>query len=145
LIFHHCRFVFQSRKTTGSTTKENNMTCNFKIFAYPACGLALSLLLSAPAVAQNGAKTLAENNKAIVTDNTLAAGATATPVAQTGPFVTRYYLSSATLEYTYADGKKEMVTRKAGTALIILATDKRPASVKNISTTALHYISVAVK
>ena len=121
------------------------MTCNFKVFAYPAFGLAVSLLLSAPGLAQTAAKTLAENAKAIVTDNTLAAGATATIAAQTGQFLTRYYLSNGTLEYTYADGKKETVTRKTGTAVIISSTDKRPTSVKNIGTTALHFITVSVK
>ena len=121
------------------------MTRNFRIFAYPAYGLALSLALSAPALAQTAAVPLAENNKAIVTENTLAAGATATIAAPTGQFLTRYYLSSGTLEYTYADGKKETVTRKAGTAIIVASTDRRPASVKNIGTTALRFITVGVK
>ena len=125
--------------------EENTMTRTFKVFAYPAYGLALSVLLSAPALAQTAAKTLAENNKAIVTENSLAAGATATIAAPAGPFLTRYYLSSGTLEYTYADGKKETVTRKAGTAIIVASTDRRPASVKNIGTTALHFITVSVK
>ena len=121
------------------------MTRNFKVFAYPAYGLAFSLLLSAPALAQTAAKTLAENNKAIVTENTLAVGAMATIAAPQGPFLTRYYLSGGTVEYTYADGKKETVTRKAGTAIIVASTDRRPASVKNIGTTALRFITVGVK
>ena len=121
------------------------MTRNFKGFAYPACGLALSLMLSAPVYSQVPAKPLAENNKAIVTEGTLAVGATATIAAPQGPFLTRYYLSSGTLEYTYADGKKETVTRKVGTAVIISSTDRRPASVKNIGTTALRFITVAAK
>jgi hypothetical protein len=121
------------------------MTRNIKVLSYPACGLAVSLLLSAPASAQTAAKTLAENTKAIVTENTLAVGATATIAAPAGPFLSRYYRSSGTLEYTYADGTKETVTRKAGTAVIISSTDKRPASVKNIGTTALQFITVSVK
>ncbi len=121
------------------------MTRNLKIFAYPACGLALSLMLSAPVLAQTPAKPLAENSKATVSEGTLAVGATTTPAAQQGPFLTRYYLSGGTVEYTYADGKKETVTRKTGTAVIILASDKRPASVKNIGTTALRFITVAAK
>lgn len=121
------------------------MTRNFRVFAYPAYGLALSLVLSAPTFAQTTPKTLAENNKAIVTESTLAVGATATIGAPQGPLLTRYYLSSGTLEYTFADGKKETVIRKTGTAVIISATDRRPASVKNIGTTALHFITVGVK
>jgi len=121
------------------------MTRILRIFAYPACGLALSLTLSAPALSQPVPKTLAQNDKATVTESTLAVGASTTPAAPQGPFLTRYYLSGGTLEYTYADGKKETVTRKAGTAVIISSTDKRPASVKNIGTTALHFITVSVK
>lgn len=121
------------------------MTSNFKAFAYPACGLALALVLPAPALAQTAAKTLAENSKATVAESTLAVGASATIAAPPGSFLTRYYLSGGTLEYTYADGKKETVTRKTGTAIIILSTDKRPASVKNIGTTALHFITTSVK
>jgi hypothetical protein len=115
---------------------------NLKTLAY---GAVFSLALTAPALAQETPKTLAENGKAKVTESTLAAGASVTIDAQTGPFFARYYLSSGTLEYTYPDGKKETVTRKAGSAVIISATDKRPASVKNIGTTALHLITVAVK
>jgi hypothetical protein len=121
------------------------MTRNFGVFAYPACGMALSLMLSAPALAQTAPKTLAENNKATVSESTLAVGETATIGTPQGAFLTRYYLSGGTLEYTYADGKKETVTRKAGTALIISSTDRRPASVKNTGTTALHFITVSVK
>jgi hypothetical protein len=121
------------------------MTRNFKVCTYPAYGLALSLALSAPALAQTAAKTLAENNKTIVTESTLAPGATATIAAPTGQFLTRYYLSGGTLEYTYADGKKETVNRKVGTAIIISSTDKRPASVKNTGATALHFITTSVK
>jgi hypothetical protein len=111
----------------------------------PAYGLALFLVLPATAFAQTAPKTLADNAKATVTESTLAAGATAKIGAPQGPFFARYYLSGGTLEYTYADGTKETVTRKAGSAVIISATDKRPASVKNIGKTALHIITVGVK
>ena len=121
------------------------MAGNLKFFAYPACGLALSLVISLPAFAQVPAKPLAEKNKSTVSEGILAAGATAKIADQKGPFLTRYYLSSGTLEYTYADGKKETVTRTAGTAVIVLATDRHPASVKNIGTTALRFISVVAK
>jgi hypothetical protein len=121
------------------------MTGYFRALAYPACGLAFVLAISAPAFAQTVPKPLAENDKAIVTEGTLAVGATAKIAAPRGPFFTRYYLSGGTLEYTYADGKKETVTRKTGTALIITATDKRPVTAKNIGTTDLRYITVGVK
>ena len=119
------------------------MTRNFGI--YPACLLAISLALPTPALAQTVSKPLAENNKAIVTESTLAAGATATIPAPPGPFLARYYLSGGTLEYTYSDGKKETVVRKTGGAVIISTADRRPASVKNIGTTALHFVTVNVK
>ncbi len=121
------------------------MTRNLKIFGHSACALTLSLALSAPTLAQVPAKPLAENSKATVSEGTLAAGATTKIADQKGPFLTRYYLSGGTLEYTYADGKKETVTRTAGTALIVLATDRHPASVKNIGTTALRFITVTAK
>ena len=121
------------------------MTRNLKIFTYPAYGLAFALVLSAPVLAQPAPKVLAENAKATVSENSLAPGANANIGAQQGQFLTRYYLSSGTLEYTYADGRKETVTRKAGTAIIILPTDKRPAAVKNIGTTALRFITVNAK
>jgi hypothetical protein len=118
------------------------MTSHFKSAAY-ICAVALVLIC--PASAQDKPKVLAESGKATVSEATLAAGAVATINAQTGPFLTRYYLSSGTLEYTYADGSKQNVTRTMGTAVIIAATDKRPVTVKNVGKTALHYISVAVK
>ena len=121
------------------------MTCNLRALAYPACGLAFVLSLSTSAFAQPVAKTLAESNKVIVTEGTLGAGATAKIAAPQGPFFTRYYLTGGKLEYTYSDGKKETVTRKNGTAIIITATDKRPVTAKNIGATDLHYITVGVK
>ena len=122
--------------------KGNGKMRNLKPFAY---GVALSLALSVPAFAQVPAKPLAENSKAVVTEGTLAAGASVKIGAQQGAFLSRYYLSGGTLEYTYADGKKETITRKTGSAVIILPTDKRPDSVKNIGTTALHFITVSAK
>ena len=115
---------------------------NFKAFTY---GAIISVALSVPALAQPAPKVLAENAKATVSENSLAPGANANIGAQQGQFLTRYYLSSGTLEYTYADGKKETVTRKAGTAIILLPTDKRPAAVKNIGTTTLRFITVTAK
>jgi hypothetical protein len=115
---------------------------NLKTLAY---GAVFSLALTAPALAQDAPKTLAENGKATVTESTLAVGAVVKIAAPTTQFLARYYLSGGTLEYTYADGKKETVTRKAGTALILLPADKRPASVKNIGMTPLHFVTVAVK
>jgi len=104
------------------------------------------LTLSAPTFAQDKPKVLAENSKVIVTEaNPLAVGTAITPAAPQGQFFVRYYLSGGTLEYTYADGTNENITRKAGTAVIISSTDKRPTSVKNIGKTALRSIVVNVK
>ena len=123
------------------------MKAQFKVVAYCVSSLALALTLCAPTFAQSPppAKVLAENSKAIVSEITLAVGATTTPAAMQGPFLARYYLSSGTLEYTFADGTKQTVTRKAGTALIVSSTDKRPTTIKNIGKTALRLISVGVK
>ena len=115
---------------------------NFKTFA---SALVFSLALSAPALAQDAAKTLADNSKASVTEANVAAGAVVNVAAPTGPFFARYYLTGGTVEYTYADGKKETVVRKTGSAVIISATDKRPTSIKNIGKTAIHVITVSVK
>ncbi len=115
---------------------------NFKTLTY---GAVISLALLAPALAQDATKTLAENSKATVTDAIVAAGSVVKVNAAAGPFFARYYLTGGTVEYTYADGKKETVVRKTGSAVIISATDKRPTSIKNIGNTAIHVITVAVK
>lgn len=115
---------------------------NFKTFIY---GAVFSLALSTQVLAQDAAKTLAENGKATVTETTVAAGAVVKVNAPTGPFFARYYITGGTVEYTYADGKKETVVRKTGSAVIISATDKRPVSIKNTGNTAIHVITVAVK
>ena len=116
---------------------------NLKTFTY---GAVISLTLLAPAFAQDTTKTLADNSKATVTEATVAVGAVVKVNAATGgPFFARYYLTGGTVEYTYADGKKETVVRKTGSAVIISATDKRPTSIKNIGNTAIHVITVAVK
>jgi hypothetical protein len=116
----------------------------FKTFTH---GAVISLALLAPAWAQDTTKTLAENSKATVTEATVAVGAVVNVAAQTGngPFFARYYLTGGTVEYSYADGKKETVVRKTGSAVIISATDKRPTSIKNIGKTAIHVITVSVK
>ena len=54
-----------------------------------------------------------------------------------GPFFARYHLTGGTLEYTYADGKKENLVRKTSSAVIISATDKRPTAFKNVGSTAI--------
>src|SRR5947208_1594311 len=117
---------------------------NFKTLTY---GVVISLALLAPALAQDTTKTLAENSKAAVTEATVAVGAVVNVAAQTGsgPFFARYYLTGGTVEYSYADGKKESVVRKTGSAVIISATDKRPTSIKNIGKTPIHVITVSVK
>ena len=114
-------------------------------FRYTTLGLALCLMLPASAIAQSAPKTLVDNDKATVTENAIAPGATVKISAPRGPFFARYYLSSGTLEFTYADGTKETMTRKAGTAVIISAGDKRPVSVRNTGKTALRSITMSVK
>jgi hypothetical protein len=58
-----------------------------------------------------------------------------------GPFT--YSISGGSLERTYADGTKEVVTRKSGESF--LNKEKRPYSTKNVGKTTIHLIAVQLK
>jgi beta-alanine degradation protein BauB len=84
---------------------------------------------------------LAENEKLLVIDVVYQPGDTGAASSKDGLVV--YHLSGGTIERTYADGSKKVVTYKAGQTTII--AEKRPYSTKNIGKTAIHEIVVQLK
>jgi hypothetical protein len=124
------------------------MNAHFAIVTCCASSLALALTLSGPSFAQDSGavaqKVLAEDGKVVVRDVVGPAGASWTP-PPIGAFTVVYYIKGGTVEYTYADGKKEAATRTTGTSRIITAAEKRPASIKNTGKAAMHIVTVSVK
>ena len=116
------------------------MTSNRITFAFFA-----STLLISPSLAQTAGtpmiKTLAENDKVLVTDNVLKPGESAAmAVRKDGVF---YYVQGGTFELEYKDGTRETVVRKSGSARI--GTDPRPYAPKNIGKTPVHVIVIMPK
>jgi hypothetical protein len=123
--------------------------------ALSASVMALTLAFSAAAFAHNTAMekgggaaphqrtltVLAENEKLQVIDVVYQPGDTGAASSKDGLVV--YHLSSGTIERSYADGSKKVVTYKAGQTTII--AEKRPYSTKNIGKTAIHEIVVQLK
>jgi len=116
--------------------------------------MALTLAYSTAAFAQGTAmekggavqtqrtlKVLAENEKLQVIDVVYQPGDTGAASSKDGLVV--YHLSGGTIERSYADGSKKVVTYKAGQTTII--AEKRPYSTKNIGKTAIHEIVVQLK
>jgi hypothetical protein len=118
--------------------------------------MALALAFSDPAFAQGMAmdkggamktagqstiKTIAENEKLIVTDGVTRPGEV-TPMQSREGWVYHYVIGGK-VERTFADGSKDIVIRKTGETLIV--TEKRPYSAKNIGTTTVHSIVVHLK
>ena len=126
---------------------------------YCASAVAFALAVSSAAFAQSMAtdkpmaavpqkmagqpkiKVIAENEKLQVIDAVDRPGDTAPIASRLGHVV--FWVNGGSLERTYADGSKEVVTHKAGAA--ILVTEKRPYSVKNIGNTPVHLIEVWLK
>jgi hypothetical protein len=106
---------------------------------------AFAIAFSASAWAQDTSKALAGNSKVTVTERTLPAGTVVAVTAPEEAYFVRYYLTGGTVEYTYADGTKQVVNRTAGTAVIVSSTEKRPTSAKNIGKTTLRSVVVSVK
>jgi hypothetical protein len=99
-----------------------------------------------PAVPQNSAsqytvKTLAENQRLQVRDLVVPPGAALPTEVRLGRVY--YYVHGGTVERTFADGSKRILTRKAGEAVI--NTEERPYSVKNIGKTTIEEIGVVLK
>jgi hypothetical protein len=115
------------------------MNSNIRIATYFTAALTLSL----PAWAQGTyqAKTIAENDKVLVTEAYAKPGDITPSVNRLGQVY--YYVQGGTVELNFADGTKTTVTRKAGEARIV--TEKRAYSAKNVGTTTLHVVTVTLK
>lgn len=106
---------------------------------------ALTLSTAGAAWAQSGdmakPKTIAENDKMIVTETIGKPGESTASINRLGQFF--YYIQGGTVELTYPDGTKQTVNRKTGESRIV--TEKRPYSAKNVGTTTLHVLIVQPK
>jgi len=86
-------------------------------------------------------KTIAENDKMLVTETYGKPGETTPSINRLGQLY--YYVQGGTVELNFADGTKTTVTRKTGEARIV--TEKRSYSAKNIGTSTVHVITVTLK
>jgi hypothetical protein len=86
-------------------------------------------------------KVIAENEKLRVLDVVDRPGDVSAPTVRQGRVV--HWITGGKLERTFADGTKEVLTRKGGETTLI--TEKRPYSVKNIGTTSVHLVEVELK
>ena len=126
------------------------------VIAFCASAMTLSLIFSTGAFAQGVAMdkpkagqtahqrtrtVLAENEKLLVADVEYQPGDTGETSSKDGLVV--YHVRGGTIERTYADGSKKVVTYKTGQTTII--AEKRPYSTKNIGKTAIHEIVVQLK
>jgi hypothetical protein len=93
------------------------------------------------AAGQPTIKTIAENEKLIVTDGVTRPGDATAMQSREGWVY--HYVAGGKVEYTFADGSKKVVTRKTGETVLI--SEKRPYSGKNIGTTTIHSIVVHLK
>ena len=106
--------------------------------------VSLALIPSSPAGAQpkpGTTKTVFDNEKITVVDNVLKPGEESPSQDRAGLIL--YYISGGTVERTFADGKKETVTRKTGQSLV--NPEKRPYAVTNTGKTTLHVITIKLK
>jgi len=121
-----------------------------------ASAMALSLAFSTAAFAQGTAivkpmagqsagemtqKTLSENAKLSVIDVVAKPGETSP--TQSRPMRVVHIISGGTFERTYADGKKEVITEKAGETKILDVA--KPYALKNVGKTTIHIILISLK
>src|SRR5258708_14700811 len=107
-------------------------------FSTSAFGQSMTTQKTVQAAHQRTLKVLAENEKVVVSDVVYQPGDTGAASMRDGLVV--YHLSSGTIERSYADGSKKVVTYKAGETSII--AEKRPYATKNIGKTVIHEIVV---
>ena len=117
------------------------MNSNIRFAAYCVSALTLLPALSGPVWAEMTPKTIAENDKVLVTETYGKPGESTASVNRLGQVY--YYVTGGTVELTYSDGAKATVVRKAGEARIV--TEKRAYSAKNIGKTTIHVITVTLK
>jgi hypothetical protein len=124
----------QSREIT-------DMNGNIRIAACCVTALTLSLALAEPTRADMTPKTIAENDKVLVTETYGKPGESTPSVNRLGQVY--YYVQGGTVELNFADGTKTTVVRKTGEARIV--AEKRAYSAKNIGTTTIHVVTVTMK
>jgi quercetin dioxygenase-like cupin family protein len=115
-----------------------------RILLHCGSAVAITWAVSGTAFAQGATttpKVVAENSKLQVLDNVSRPGDVSPMQSRDG--LVAYYVSGGTTERTYADGKKEVIERKTGEALIV--SEKRPYSLKNVGKTTMHIITVKLK
>jgi hypothetical protein len=118
------------------------MAHNSRIALYCVSAVAFAVAGSSPLLAAESIqKVLAENEKVKVIDVVERPGDTGPMTSRLGLVV--HWVSGGTVERTYADGTKEVVTRKSGETALI--AEKRPYSVKNVGKTTTHLIEVQLK
>jgi hypothetical protein len=104
-----------------------------------AQGMALEKMSLGHTVGEYTRKILVANEKVQVWDVVIRPGEAGPMQSREGMFI--YHVTGGTLERTFADGSKQVVTRKTGEALVV--AEKRPYSSKNIGRTTIHLISAA--
>jgi hypothetical protein len=134
----------------------SHMSNKKRATALRASAIVLTLVFSTAAFAQGMAMekggamqtahqrtrtVLAENDKLLVADVVYQPGDTGAASSKDGLVV--YHVHGGTIERTYADGSKKVLTYKNGETTII--AEKRPYSTKNIGKTAIHEIVVQLK
>lgn len=115
-----------------------------RILLHCGSAVAITWAVSGAAFAQGATtapKVVAENSKLQVLDNVSRPGDVSPMQSRDG--LVAYYVSGGTTERTYADGKKEVIERKTGEALIV--NEKRPYALKNVGKTTMHIITVKLK
>jgi hypothetical protein len=140
----------------GSAEKgEARMNSKTLVASFCASAVALTLAFSSMAFAQGMAmkmttggtagqytvKTLTENAKVLVRDVVYKPGDIGPMQSRDGMVI--YHITNSTVERTFADGSKQVVTHKAGEAEII--NEKRPYSTKNTGKNTNHLIAVTLK
>jgi hypothetical protein len=118
------------------------MTDNHRTVLFGGAAVALALVACGPALgAEAVQKVIAESQKLQVIDVVQQPGDTGAMADRQGQVI--HWITGGTVERTFADGSKQVMTRKDGETIII--TEKRPYAVKNIGKTVTHLIEVKLK
>jgi hypothetical protein len=103
---------------------------------------AMALAAASPAFAAEAKiKIIAENDKLQVMDVVQNPGDTGAMESRLGVVV--HWITGGTVERSFADGSKQVMTRKDGETTLI--NEKRPYGVKNIGKTVTHLIEIKLK
>jgi hypothetical protein len=116
------------------------LTCAVSSTAF-AQGMTTNKMSPAQTTPPYTTKVISENEKLQVSDVVIKPGEGGAMRSREGLFT--YSISGGSLQRTYADGTKEVVTRKSGESF--LNKEKRPYSTKNVGKTTIHLIAVQLK